>query len=852
MHQTDASLSAVNWAVAPRNIDAIANDLRALRTAAGGTSYAEIVRRVEERRASRGIPEHERRLARSTVYDCFKAGRKRIDIDLSVEIAAALGLTDEHLPRWLERCVAAQAAADSASVVTLRTEIPRPVPEFLGRRESISTILTWIEQGASTIWIDGMPGMGKTQLALYIASELQRDGAGAGIFVELGGHRSDAGAVSPDAVTDVILRHIGAREHVTKPAPKRRRQLRAQLASTKTILVLDDAKDDEQVAEIVGEAAQGIVLVTSRNRPSAEVSTRRSLTLEEFDATESIALLNLLTDGASIETDLPAATRLADAAGHLPLALTLTGRRLSTHPDWTLADHAELLEKRLAENRIDDRVRSALSLSVTDLDQQADRMLRLIADAPISDIDAVTAATLTDATPDEAAKTLTELHHRNLVVPLGDGQFTLHALVRAFAADRCAEYDSPRERSAAFGRLGNHIVDSVWAAYATLTTSTGDTPRPARFTYAERSWSSEEAESWLTDHLDDILSVAYAATAREHPQILIRISEGISWWLNLTGRHDDAISVHEAAAQTAASIDDATAFATASLDVGQIFASLGRAQEALVHLRRATRLTGDLDDPGITGLLLNMIGVALVFSGELEQSVISFRRGAQVHRELDQSNRLLSCLVNLGVALSRLGRWHDSLAVNDEALEVAERHGHHLMYANLTVNRAQLFLDLEDRGTALQEARRGLQLAGDVGFTIGSINAETMIGQLLRLDGDLAGAREHLPKALEMARKTTDARLCAEVGIELCRLLLDEGDESGLRALLDETARWSAQAEDPLLHGQFARLQGDAATDPAERVAHWQAAVELLEGTGSPIAKEIRDQLSALTVAERS
>src|SRR5690606_38341422 len=145
--------------------------------------------------------------------------------------------------------------------------------------------------------------------------------------------------------------------------------------------------------------------------------------------------------------------------------------------------------------------------------------------------------------------------------------------------------------------------------------------------------------------------------------------------------------------------------------------------------------------------------------------------------------RLLSCLVNLGVALSRLGRWHDSLAVNDEALEVAERHGHHLMYANLTVNRAQLFLDLEDRGTALQEARRGLQLAGDVGFTIGSINAETMIGQLLRLDGDLAGAREHLPKALEMARKTTDARLCAEVGIELCRLLLDEGDESGLRAL---------------------------------------------------------------------
>lgn len=851
MHQTDASPSAVNWAVAPRNIDTIADELRALRTTDGGTSYAEIARRIEERRAARGIPEHERRLARSTVYDCFKSGRKRLDIDLSVEIAAALGLTDPDLPRWLERCVAAQGVADSASVVTLRTEIPQPVPEFLGRRESISTILTWVEQGASTVWIDGMPGMGKTQLALHIASVLQRDAASAGVFVELGGHRSDAGAASPDAVTEAILRHIGAREHVTEPAPKRRKQLRAQLASTKTILILDDAKDDEQVAEIVGDAAQGLVLVTSRNRPHTEVSTRRSLTLEEFDPAESIALLNRLTDAGSVDTDLLAATRLADAAGRLPLALTLTGRRLSAHPDWTLADHAELLEKRLAENRIDDRVRSALSLSVTDLDQQADRMLRLIADAPISDVDAVAVAALTGATHDDATTTLTELHQRNLVVPLGDGQFTLHALVRAFAADRCAEYDSPRERSAAFERLGDHIVDSVWAAYATLSTSIGDTPRPARFAYAERSWSSEEAERWLVDHLDDILSVAYAAAAREHSQVLIRISEGISWWLHLTGRHEDAISLHEAAAQTASAIGDATAYATASLDVGQVFAALGRAQEALVHLRRAARLEGDLDDPGITGLLLNMIGVALVYSGELEQAVVSFERGAEVHRELDQSNRLLSCLVNRGVALSRLGRWADVLSVNDEALAVAEQSGHRLMYANLMVNRAQLFIDLDEPDTALTIARQALQLSEEVNFNLGEINAETMIGKLLRLNADLTGARVHLTHALDMARKTADARLCAEVAIEMCRLLLDERDDPALHDLLAETGRWAQQAEDPLLHGQFAQLQGDAASDPVEQITHWREAAKLFESMGSPHAKEIRERLAS-AVAEHT
>src|SRR5690606_36143914 len=124
---------------------------------------------------------------------------------------------------------------------------------------------------------------------------------------------------------------------------------------------------------------------------------------------------------------------------------------------------------------------------------------------------------------------------------------------------------------------------------------------------------------------------------------------------------------------------------------------------------------------------LNMIGVALVYSGELEQAVESFERGAEVHRELDQSNRLLSCLVNLGVALSRLGRWTDALTVNDEALAVAESSGHKLMHANLTVNRAQLFIDLGDADAALTIARRGLELSDAVGFSAGSINAETLI-----------------------------------------------------------------------------------------------------------------------------
>jgi len=833
----------VDWSAAPQDIDTIARDLRALRTADGGTSYAEIARRIEKSRAARGIPEHERRLARSTVYDCFKEGRKRLDIDLSVEIGAALGLGPDLVPQWSTRCLAAQGIADAASVVTLRTEIPPPVPEFVGREESISTIVRAIESGAGTVWIDGMPGMGKTQLSVRAASILRERGWRAGIFVDLGGHRGTAPAVSPDAVADAVLRHLGAGEHASKPARRRGAALRAHLAATRTILILDDARDEAQVAEILGDAAGGAVLVTSRTKSVAIADT--AIALEELDADEAVALLNRLSGSPESTRDHSSAVRLADAAGRLPLALVLTARRLSSHPGWTLSDHAEFLERRLAENRVDDRVRDALALSVADIDDRADRLLRLIADAPVGVIDAQIAAVVSGTDPGDAVTALTALENHNLLIPLGGDRFALHALVRAFSADRAAEIDTPRERTAAFTRLGEHVVDTVWAAYATLAQSIGDTPRPARFTYSERAWSSEEADAWLTEHLDDILSIAYAASSRGRPQILIQISEGISWWLNLQGRHQSAIVLHEAAVQAAATLGDATAYATASLDVGQLFAGLGRAEEALTHLRRAARLEGDLDDPGIRGLLRNMIGVALIYSGEIEQSLGSFREAAAVHRELGQFNRLLSCLVNEGVALSRLGRSAEGLAVNDEALAVAESSGHRLMLANLTGNRAQLLLDLGRPDDSLATARRGLELSKAVNFRIGWINGECIIGHLLHRRGEMVDARAHLTRALDMARETDDPRLCAEVGVRFCRFLADEAGGDELRTMLTEVSRWCAQTEDPVLQGQFALLQGDLASDPDERMSHWTRAAELVSGVSVPLVAEAEQRMAS-------
>lgn len=84
--------------------DPLAEQLRGLRARAGEPSYAVLAQQVMDRRLAAGVPAHSARVARTTVYDCFKAGRVRIDLGLVREIADVLGADDGQVDEWVTRC----------------------------------------------------------------------------------------------------------------------------------------------------------------------------------------------------------------------------------------------------------------------------------------------------------------------------------------------------------------------------------------------------------------------------------------------------------------------------------------------------------------------------------------------------------------------------------------------------------------------------------------------------------------------------------------------------------------------------------------------------------------------------
>lgn len=91
-----------------RTLDDLALELQRLRADADSPSYAEIAIRIGRQRQDRGVPAAEARPGRTTVYDAFRTGRRRIDPALVGEIVRALGVDEADVARWTRACRALQ------------------------------------------------------------------------------------------------------------------------------------------------------------------------------------------------------------------------------------------------------------------------------------------------------------------------------------------------------------------------------------------------------------------------------------------------------------------------------------------------------------------------------------------------------------------------------------------------------------------------------------------------------------------------------------------------------------------------------------------------------------------------
>ncbi|MEV6521899.1 tetratricopeptide repeat protein [Longispora sp. NPDC051575] len=839
-------------------LDALAAGLLALRAWAGNPSYAELVRRIGRLRAGRGLPPGERSPGRVTVYDCFRPGRRRIDVELVVDIVRALTDDEQAAGRWRDACRDTLSPPPSTPGHA-RTGLPADPPAFTGRVADLDRVLAALADGHCLV--AGMPGVGKSHLAVRAAHAVLRAAPDTRpLFVGLRGYDPEAPPAAPESVLAEVLLLLGApADQVRRLTPEDRAALYQRLlADRETLLVLDDAAGTDQVRPLLPTGPGCRVLVTSR-RHLADLDATH-VPLDVFTAAEALDLLAGATGTDRLAAEPDAARRIAELCGHLPLDLAVTGADLARQAHWTLADHVI----RIAALPRDEAVRPALAASYATLPDGQRELFRLLALHPGPDVTPDAAAALAGVDPDEGGALLRRLHAENLVQEGAPGRYRMHDLVRAHAR-RLAHVEEPHSRQhAAVTRLLDHLTHAAGTADA-LAFPQGRTPgTPALpgvtdqagavrwFTderavlvaaarhAAEHGWSDHacrlaahlERHLEVSGHYPDAEVLHTAARRLGDPGQRIRAAVALGRTCELTGRYDEAIGHQTDALGMARAAGDRTQEAYAHGNLGNLSAQLGRFPAAIDHYERVlevTRSTGDrITESRVSGNLANVYSSV----GRYREAVATLRHNLAEFASLGDQVSVGIWHFNLGMVLERLGHYDEALDHHTRGLELARENGYRRGEGGSTNCLGIVYASLGRTTLAVEHHLRALDIAREVGARDNECSAWTCLGFAYGLLGRHEEALESHRAALAIALDTGARRLevVARNGLgEACHAL---GDEAG--AVAEHRRVLAVDMGDPYEQARAHRGLG-AALPGAEGAAHRERAREAYTRLGVPV-----------------
>jgi DNA-binding SARP family transcriptional activator len=704
--------------------------------------------------------------------DCYASTRRRLVDDLGTEPGAQL----RALHRRLLRGPSAAAGAAEGPVTTREAArgtgtggtrpvpriLPPDLPDFTGRQAELAAIrdalLPGGRNGPGVVAVTGAGGVGKTALAVHGAHALRDRFPDGDLYVNLRGVDKGA-ALRPAAVLARFLRALGVDGHSLPENLDERVDLyRNLLSERRVVIVLDNARDEDQIAPLIPASPSGGVIVTSRRRLGAVVGAR-TLALDVFGPDSATALLAGIVGEERLAAEPAATTALADLCGRLPLALRIAGSTLAAKPHWSVAKLVGLLRDErgrldlFSHGRLD--VRSSISLGYEGLSGSARRLLRRLADTAPTEFSAWLAEAVLDTTAQEAEVPLEQLIDAQLVDVAGRGfdghpRYRLHDLVRLFGREKAAAEEPAGDLAAARDRVHGSWLSLLDVAHRAIH---GDC-RPVPPGRAPRHR----------------IEAAVCDSVRAAP---------IRWWT--AELPAIAAQVNRAAADgRVEACWELTCLCSPMFEMHRDFDDW---QEMIDTSLAAVRESGDRRG---YGAMLIRLGTLTAIRMDLEAAHDLFTRAVTVYLEAGDERGHALALAWLASSHRHLGRLRESLRCARAARAGLRAVGSSACEAFTEREIGMFYLHQNGLRQAARHLDRSMRLSRAAGDRRGTAISEFWLGMVRLEQGEIRAAQIGLHAALALTRAIEDSVGEAQSLRGLARCAGVQGDREQARAYLAE------------------------------------------------------------------
>lgn len=567
-------------------------------------------------------------------------------------------------------------------------QLPSIPPQFAGRGAELKALDTLLAapRGAPAAVISGTAGIGKTALALHWAHQVAGRFPDGQLFVDLHGFDPTGKPTTPANAIRACLDALGTHPDRVPPGLEAQTALfRSLTADRRLLVVLDNARDTDQVRPLIPAAQGCVVLVTSRNQLTGLVAElgAHSITLDLLSPADAETLLSQRIGPERVAGEPTAAAALAGQCNYLPLALSVLAAEAAQTPELPLAALAgQLADGTERLDRLDTAdpmtsVRTVLSWSYDAQDPAARRLFRMLGLHPGPDISVRAAASLAGTDPAGTAQVLRRLCRATLLSRPAADRYSHHDLLRAYAGEVVVAEEPETDRGAALRRAVDHYLHTAYHAVSQLNPDRDDLDlgapdpgvRPEEFTdvYAALDWFA--AELAVLSRLVDV------AAGAGLPQSCWQLADLVARYLGRQGRWRDAIAIEQVGLTSAQALDDPGALGLIQRGLAYFCARTGQHAEARDRIDRALVLTRASGDRRRVAYALGVAGFIAAQRNEFRAALAYAKNSVRLLEALDSRSGQLRALASISWYLAQLGDVDDAIANARHALGIAHEFG---------------------------------------------------------------------------------------------------------------------------------------------------------------------------------